>query len=220
MIEKLHSDRFMELVRRHGLTIPELLGWKKSKLVYYPFITSKGFQDVRKVFRQTDEEDDKLLSNFRTVQRSWPLLTKARKVAEIVNERIRYEYDRNNWGQVEFWARPIETWEKGVDDCDGYAVLICKVLRLLGATEYEAYVGKGRVNHPAGQDAGMHAYVSVFDVPTFTFYPVEGSFYPDLTDRELRAKVPQMINTRYETPDWIVNDVAGYSTFPFFRFIR
>ncbi len=61
MLPRYFSSKLRERVRELKLTPKDFLGLKKTKIVFYPFITSKGLQDIRKVFIQTPEEDEELI---------------------------------------------------------------------------------------------------------------------------------------------------------------
>lgn len=65
------------------------------------------------------------------VQALQPLLLQAAKldeaerlplVNEFFNRRIVYREDIDVWGQVDYWASPLETLGKGAGDCEDYAI--------------------------------------------------------------------------------------------------
>lgn len=47
------------------------------------------------------------------------------------NSRVSYAEDQDVWGQIDYWASPLETLEKGRGDCEDYA--IAKYFSLLAA---------------------------------------------------------------------------------------
>ncbi len=65
------------------------------------------------------------------VQALQPVLTQALKLDELgqlqtinqfFNRRILFRDDTEAWGQIDHWASPIETLDKGQGDCEDYAI--------------------------------------------------------------------------------------------------
>jgi predicted transglutaminase-like cysteine proteinase len=57
---------------------------------------------------------------------------KLRTVNEFFNRRILFREDVDAWGQVDYWATPLELLEKGAGDCEDYAIAKYFGLLLLG----------------------------------------------------------------------------------------
>ena len=220
MIPKLFSNKFLEKAKQMNIGIPQLLGFYESKLIFYPFITSKGMQDVRLAFHQSEEDDKFLIRYYKEyITDKMPLIEKAKAIAEAVNSRMAYQDDMAHYGQAEFWNTPIGAHNAGIDDCDGSSVLITYLLRLFGAEENEVFTTTGYVKDPLKSKEGFHAYTSILDKETALMYPVEGSFYPKVSMREL-GELPLHLNVRYRKVLWITNDKVSYSSIPMFRFVR
>lgn len=220
---KLFSDKFIQKINEEEITPEEVLGLSKNNLVYYPFITKKGFMNIKDVFVQTPEADKVLFDYYSPLIN--PGDTKQQivvKVCKAVNDRVSYTTDLMNYKQSEYWARPIDVHNTKVDDCDGYAVLIVKVLRLLGFGSDEVFVRAGDVFDVNGKFAGGHANVMFFDKSRFEVYPLEGSFYAKKTlDEFTLRKIPLVIHPRYGDTWWFTNDVYSMSPSKMpFRFIR
>jgi predicted transglutaminase-like cysteine proteinase len=47
---------------------------------------------------------------------------KIRAVNDFYNQRLAYMEDIDNWGQVDYWASPLEALGKGAGDCEDYAI--------------------------------------------------------------------------------------------------
>jgi len=47
---------------------------------------------------------------------------KLRTLNEFFNRRIQSREDSELWGQVDYWASPLETLEKGAGDCEDFAI--------------------------------------------------------------------------------------------------
>ena len=96
MGRKLFTDKFLNHAEEIGVDIPELLpqllGFPfKTKIVFYPFITGKGFKDIRTVFEHTNEENEKLIKYYsKFITKGMSLMDKARQIAKEVNRRISY----------------------------------------------------------------------------------------------------------------------------------
>lgn len=54
-----------------------------------------------------------------------------RRINSFFNRRVEYRDDRDVWGQVDYWATPLEMLNKGAGDCEDYA--IGKYLSLIAA---------------------------------------------------------------------------------------
>ena len=53
-------------------------------------------------------------------------------VNDFFNRRIAYREDIDNWGQLDYWASPLETLDKGAGDCEDYAIAKYFTLVALG----------------------------------------------------------------------------------------
>jgi predicted transglutaminase-like cysteine proteinase len=53
-------------------------------------------------------------------------------VNEFFNARIRFATDHEVWGRADHWASPLEVLERGVGDCEDYAIAKYFTLRALG----------------------------------------------------------------------------------------
>lgn len=57
--------------------------------------------------------------------------TQLQAINQFFNRRIQFREDTEAWGQVDYWASPLESLEKGQGDCEDYA--IAKYFSLLAA---------------------------------------------------------------------------------------
>jgi predicted transglutaminase-like cysteine proteinase len=57
---------------------------------------------------------------------------KLKRVNEFFNRRITWGDDQKIWGQVDFWATPIDTIGKGMGDCEDFAIAKYYTLLNLG----------------------------------------------------------------------------------------
>ncbi|MCP4395805.1 MAG: transglutaminase domain-containing protein [bacterium] len=53
-------------------------------------------------------------------------------VQNYVYQHIAYEYDWDNWGNIDFWPKADIVWARQREDCDGRAVLAASILRSRG----------------------------------------------------------------------------------------
>lgn len=58
-------------------------------------------------------------------------VSRLKRINAFFNRRIEYRDDRDVWGQVDYWATPLEMLNKGAGDCEDYA--IGKYLSLIAA---------------------------------------------------------------------------------------
>jgi predicted transglutaminase-like cysteine proteinase len=58
--------------------------------------------------------------------------TQLKAVNDFFNRRVAYKEDIDNWGQVDYWASPLETLERGAADCEDYAIAKYFTLVALG----------------------------------------------------------------------------------------
>ena len=65
-------------------------------------------------------------------------------VERFVWDAIRYEYDWDNWSNVDYWPTAAEVWERKREDCDGQAVLAACILRSRGFDDASLV---GNINH-------------------------------------------------------------------------
>ena len=205
MIE--YSDKLIE----HA---SQVFGLGKSKVIVWS-IRMPFLWDVKRVFEHTEEENQELIDYYKPfLKEGMSKKEQVKAIALVVNKRITYEQDLVTYTKVEWWARPIEVHRKQVDDCDGYAVLICYVLRLLGFAPWEIFVRAGDCVIDDGTLCG-HAHVMWFDYDVGEWYPVEGSFYPNRCLNSLGV-VAMRDNANYglQKTWFITNDKLSYSGYP------
>lgn len=65
-------------------------------------------------------------------QRDRGFLSKVEAVNRLVNARVAYTRDIDSYGMLDHWATPGQTLERGVGDCEDYAILKMALLAELG----------------------------------------------------------------------------------------
>ena len=73
-----------------------------------------------------NREIDALLPSNATSQEEFVV------VQNYVYEHIAYEYDWDNWGNIDYWPTAEAVWNRRREDCDGRAVLAASILRSRG----------------------------------------------------------------------------------------
>lgn len=53
-------------------------------------------------------------------------------INEFYNERLLYRDDIDVWGEVDYWASPLETLQRGMADCEDYAIAKYFTLAAMG----------------------------------------------------------------------------------------
>ncbi|MCG4453378.1 transglutaminase-like cysteine peptidase [Pseudomonas sp. MMS21-TM103] len=61
---------------------------------------------------------------------------KLKAVNAFFNQHVRFGEDQELWGQLDYWASPLETLELGAGDCEDFAIAKYFTLRLLGTSEH------------------------------------------------------------------------------------
>jgi predicted transglutaminase-like cysteine proteinase len=76
-------------------------------------------------------------------------------VNDFFNSHLTYREDIDNWGQVDYWASPLEALAKGAGDCEDYAIAKYFTLVALGIPEARLRLVYVRANIAAGTTAHM-----------------------------------------------------------------
>ena len=111
------------------------------------------------------------------VQALQPLLTQALDMDEMAqlqainqffNRRILFRDDAEVWGQVDYWASPLEMLDKGAGDCEDYAIGKYFSLLAVGMP-----VAKLRLVYVRAQIGGPHGTVQAHMV--LAYYSAPGA---------------------------------------------
>ncbi len=108
---------------RRGSAAGGLLAWLLAWAVFSPVVAdpqhlleagqkagpqaATGVRDLLVVLAQTVSQDDE---------------TRLQTVNDFYNRRILFREDTQAWGQIDYWASPIETLARGQGDCEDYAI--------------------------------------------------------------------------------------------------
>lgn len=117
---------------QRGSAAGGLLAWLLAWAVFSPVVAdpqhlleagqkagpqaATGVRDLLVVLAQTVSQDDE---------------TRLQTVNDFYNRRILFREDTRAWGQIDYWASPIETLARGQGDCEDYA--IAKYFSLMAA---------------------------------------------------------------------------------------
>lgn len=92
---------------------------------------------------------------------------KLRDVNEYFNRKLRFEDDQKLWGQVDYWATPIEALLKGAGDCEDYAIAKYFSLKFLGVPVEKlriTYV-KARIGGAGSNIVQAHMVLTYYPTP-------------------------------------------------------
>jgi predicted transglutaminase-like cysteine proteinase len=92
-------------------------------------------------------------------------------VNDFFNRRIRYADDIDNWGQVDYWASPLEALGKGAGDCEDYAIGKYFTLTSLGVPDARLRMVYVRASIP-GAPGGFVAHMVLAYYPTADAEPL------------------------------------------------
>jgi predicted transglutaminase-like cysteine proteinase len=86
---------------------------------------------------------------------------------KFVNQRLVYKEDQELWGQVDYWATPLETMGRGSGDCEDYAIAKYLTLLNLGVSNEKlrlVYV-RAKQGSGAGATSVAHMVLGYFAQP-------------------------------------------------------
>ncbi len=90
---------------------------------------------------------------------------KIKAVNDFYNQRLAYREDIDNWGQVDYWASPLESLGKGAGDCEDYAIGKYFTLTSLGVPDARLRMVYVRASIP-GAAGGFVAHMVLAYYPT------------------------------------------------------
>ena len=90
---------------------------------------------------------------------------KIRAVNDFYNQRLAYMEDIDNWGQLDYWASPLESLGKGAGDCEDYAIGKYFTLTSLGMPHAKLRMVYVRASIP-GAPNGFVAHMVLAYYPT------------------------------------------------------
>lgn len=210
--DKLMSDKFKE---RFGSIFQNRIMWHwkntlKKSIIFYD-ANNVGLIDIRKVFQMTARGEEilsKVATQFEIIPKDDDRII---AIAKYVNDLIRYEPDLTNYKRVEYWADPYAVWEKKIDDCDGYSVLMAYLGWKSGIPRDRLKVQALTVYKPDGREAGGHANLIYLREEDNEWYTIEGSYYPDKSFSNFKKKIPQRENKIYGKIWWVTDDWQSYA---------
>jgi predicted transglutaminase-like cysteine proteinase len=84
---------------------------------------------------RTGTKSSKLITNFQLYLNkiaTLPEEIKIKKLNDYINSQFLYSEDKEIWGKPEYWASPLELFEKLAGDCEDFAILKYVALLELG----------------------------------------------------------------------------------------
>jgi hypothetical protein len=113
---------------------PMLLVKQLDHYVKIDSLIQTDFKALETINRQIDA----LLPPHTSLQREFLAIQR------YVYKQIRYEYDWENWGNIDFWPTAEQVWKRKREDCDGRAILAASILRSRG---FETATIVGNMRH-------------------------------------------------------------------------
>lgn len=92
---------------------------------------------------------------------------KLKDVNDYFNRKLRFEDDQKVWGQVDYWATPVEALLKGAGDCEDYSIAKYFSLKFLGVPVEKlriTYV-KARIGGAASNIVQAHMVLTYYPTP-------------------------------------------------------
>ena len=84
--------------------------------------------DPDRILKSAQKYGPTAVANAKALQQAMASVTgkddaaKIKAVNDFYNQRLAYVEDIDNWGQVDYWASPLEALGKGAGDCEDYAI--------------------------------------------------------------------------------------------------
>jgi predicted transglutaminase-like cysteine proteinase len=93
------------------MVVPAALAWESERLLQlaarHGGQSAMLAQALTEVIHQMSRQDDE---------------TRLQSVNQFFNRRLLFREDIETWGQIDYWASPLEFLEKGQGDCEDYAI--------------------------------------------------------------------------------------------------
>jgi predicted transglutaminase-like cysteine proteinase len=84
--------------------------------------------DPDRILKSAQKYGPTAVANARVLQQTMAAVAgaddaaKLKAVNDFYNQRLAYMEDIDNWGQLDYWASPLESLGKGAGDCEDYAI--------------------------------------------------------------------------------------------------
>jgi predicted transglutaminase-like cysteine proteinase len=129
------ETRVVHAAMRLGWVLPSLR-WVVLLLV----LLSVGVQawDPERIVQAASRRGDQALQGAQALRQAMASVqsqneqSQLEAVNEFYNRRLQYRDDIDIWGQVDYWASPLESLQKGMADCEDYAIAKYFTLTALG----------------------------------------------------------------------------------------
>ena len=195
------KEFFNSLAKKTSKGHPTFMSYVEDKRGPVHYVTynyrNNGYEDIKDVFKVTAKQEIEMSLYFQNLFNQYINTSDitsydnmALKVADWVTKKTRYVPDLQQQNFEEYWSSPWEMYREInitgqlQDDCDGYAVLIVYIWKLMGIPAYRRFVRAGSVFTTKGKYNGGHAtavYLPYRD--PLNFYPIEGSYYKSYTNK-------------------------------------
>jgi predicted transglutaminase-like cysteine proteinase len=127
--------------------------------------------DTDRIVRSAQKYGPTGVANAKALQQMMVVLAgrddaaKLKAVNDFYNQRLAYMEDIDNWGQVDYWASPLEALGKGAGDCEDYAIGKYFTLTTLGMPHAKLRMVYVRASIP-GAPNGFVAHMVLAYYPT------------------------------------------------------
>lgn len=159
--------------RRAGTRQARLRAWAGAWLLaalalLLPWANTSAW-DVDRMQAEAARHSQRALAGVRALQGLQAELqaldepAKLRGVNDFFNRRILFRDDTEVWGQVDYWASPLELFDKGSGDCEDYAT--AKYFTLLNLGVPMAKLRMVYVRAQLGGVAQAHMVLAYYEAP-------------------------------------------------------
>jgi predicted transglutaminase-like cysteine proteinase len=144
--------------------------------------------DTDRILRSAQKYGPTGVANAKALQQTMAALagkddaTRIQAVNDFYNQRLAYMEDIDNWGQLDYWASPLESLGKGAGDCEDYAIGKYFTLTTLGMPHSKlrmVYVRASIAGAPNGFVAHMVlAYYATADAEPLVLDNLQPGIHP------------------------------------------
>ncbi|MEP6505963.1 MAG: transglutaminase-like cysteine peptidase [Betaproteobacteria bacterium] len=114
-------------------TLPSVTRWLRGcllRLLAALVLVALSVQawDPERIVKAAQKYGPTAVANARALEQAMALVAgkdeaaQLKAVNDFYNRRLAYKEDIDNWGQVDYWASPLEALGKGAGDCEDYAI--------------------------------------------------------------------------------------------------
>lgn len=117
--------------------------------------------------------DSKILKICKKISNNGTDDDKIYQAFKWVRSNIKYKYDKDNFGSVEYWSFPFETLIKEFGDCDSQSILLANLCLVAGVPYYKLRLTVGPVK------GGNHCFLTYYVESKEKWVIMDSTYWPN-----------------------------------------